>query len=248
MINKKTGTSAPIIHSPGMSNSDYEKTNSCWGVFRKMSKRAVSKSPCKTEIVVCNNMKEPIVEACLNSIGIKFLPLGKKEKIWNNILKIQLVLEHISKCEAEQILYIDSRDVVVVGDIAQCDGILEKYSCRMLFGAETNFYPKCPSLEQTEVFERQMSTNDYFALNAGCWIGDKEFLKTVMREALDIDLTGHLSENRGAIEKYRITESDQFRWHLMYERHQPEIKVDHRCELFQNIYLHKRSDFYFKSL
>jgi hypothetical protein len=248
MINKKTGTSAPIIHSPGMSNPDYDDTNECWGFFCRVAEKANSKSPSDTEIVVCNNMEEPVAEKCLNSMGLKYTALGKDIKNWDNILKIQLVLDHISKCEAEQILYFDSRDVVVVGDISHCDDILDRRQCSMLFNAETKFYPKCPSLKGTEMFERQRSPNEYFALNAGCWIGKTEFLKDALEDALDMDLSRHLSENKGAIEEYRIIKSDQLRWHLLYERLHPKIKVDHRCEMFQNIYLHKRSDFFFRLL
>lgn len=248
MMNKNTKTEPPIIHSPGTKNKDYNETNPCWNLAQCISKRAKSKSLLKTTIVLCNNVKDSITENCLSSMGIPYVALGKDIKDWDNILKMELVLNYIEKYQPLQVLYMDSIDVVVVGDIGKCDCVLEEHKCKMLFSSETKFYPRCPSLMNVEEFEKEKSPNQYFALNAGCWIGYSEFLAKVLKEALSMDMSHYKEKNSRHLEEYRITKSDQFRWHILYQKHYPDIKLDHFCEIFQSLYLHEHSDFHFKLL
>lgn len=248
MINKSTKTRPLIIHSPGTKNKDYEKTNPCWNLAKCISRRAKSKILSKTTIILCNNLEDSVTEYCLKSMVVPYVVLGKEFKNWNNILKIELILNYIKKYCPEQVLYMDSIDVVVLGEMEKCDHILEEKNCKMLFSSEKKFYPKCPSLENVENFEKEKSPNEYFALNAGCWIGNCEFLVRVLSEALYMNMDEHKKKNSKYLEEYRITKSDQFRWHILYERYYPEIQLDHFCQIFQSLYLHNYSDFYFKLL
>lgn len=248
MINKNTKTKPPIVHSPGTKNKDYNQTNPCWNLAKCISKRAKSKIPSKTTIILCNNVTDSVTENCLELMGIPYVALGKNVKTWNNILKVELVLNYIEKYRPSQVLYMDSVDVVVVGEMEKCDDILKDKNCKMLFSSETSFYPKCSSLESIENFEKEKSPNEYFALNAGCWIGNTDFLIEILKEALHMDMDYHKKKNSKELEEYRITKSDQFRWHILYEKYYPEIKLDHFCEIFQSLYLHDHSNFHFKLL
>jgi hypothetical protein len=248
LTNKRTNTKPSIIHSPGMANSDYFKTNSCWSIIEKLSKKAKSNSPKKTSVILCNNIDDSVAEQCLKRIGIDHLVLGKQVEKWNNLYKLKLIVDYLEKSKPEQILYVDSTDVLVIGDITECDNILQKNKCKMIFNAELKFYPQCPSLKCNEEFEIRTSPNEYFALNAGCWIAESDFLLSVLEEILNMDMTSHVIENKGKIEEFRITKSDQFRWHILYKKYYPKIKLDHKCDIFQNIYLHNHFDFFQKML
>lgn len=246
MINKKTGTNPPIIHSPGMANFNYKETNSCWELFKNISKRSKSRNAQRAKIVLCNNLNSTETENCLTELGLSFLVLGKDIKNWNNILKVKLIYESLKNISEDYIIYLDSTDVCITGDIFNSIEVLEKNKCEILFNAELQFYPSCPSLDPIEQFEKNNSNTDYFALNAGCWIAKKEFLEPILNELLNMNVEDHLLKNKGYIEEFRITGSDQFRWHILYQKYFPQIKVDENCDLFQNIFLHKFSDFAIK--
>jgi hypothetical protein len=179
----------------------------------------------------------------LKKIGCDYTVLGKEIKNWNNLYKVDLISKYLEKTDSETILYLDSTDVLVVGDIDE--SILKKKKCKMLFNAELKFYPSCPSLEEEERFEKSVCENQYFALNAGCWMGEVSFVKKIIQDFFDLDLEieNHVEENKNKLEKIRITNSDQFRWHILYKKNFPEIQIDSRCELFQNIFMHSKTDF-----
>lgn len=245
-MNKKTRTNPPIIHSPGMANLNYKETNSCWEMFKNISKKANSRSPRETKIVLCNNLATTEAEKCLSNLGVSFIVLGKEIENWNNLLKVELILNNLNEIYEDNIMYLDSTDVCIIGDIYNSIEVLEKNNCDMLFNAEKQFYPSCPSLDSIENFEIKMSDTCYFALNAGCWIAKKEYLRRILPELLEINVDKYLLESYGHIEPFRISESDQFRWHILYKKHHPRIKVDKNCELFQNVFLHKHNDFILK--
>jgi hypothetical protein len=191
---------------------------------------------------LCNNLEESAAENSLKNSGLEYTVLGKNVQNWDNMHKIKLVLDHMDKTRAKNILYMDSADVVVVGNLVPCVGLFENMDCEIVFNAELKFYPSCPSLNNIEQFEKAVSPNEYFALNAGCWMGRKNFVRKMLEELLLIDINEHLEKNRGFIEDWRISKSDQFRWHLMHRKYHPKIKLDHGCLIFQNIFLHKPGD------
>lgn len=248
MINKKTKSRPAIIHCPGMNNPNNEKALECWRIFRSISKNAKSRQPADTEIVLCTNKVDSEAETCLKSCGMNYTILGRDIRDWRNAYKINLIFEHIKTCNSKQILYIDSFDSILVSDICICDKILSEKKCKMIFGSETEFYPRCPSLYEVEMFEKTISPNEYFALNSGCWVGETAFLRTILDDMVEIEIgiSEHLKKNKGHIDERRITNSDQFRWHIAYKKHYPKIQLDHYCKLFQNICFHEKNNFCFK--
>lgn len=242
MINRRTKGRPAIVHSPGMANPDYELTNPCWRHALKISQKTKSNQPEDTEIILCNNLRESVAEYSLKNAGLRFTVLGKEIRDWDNMKKVKLVLDHLKESETKNVLYMDSTDVVIVDDLAPCIERFSNENCEILFNAELKFYPSCPSLSEIEEFERKISPNEYFALNAGCWIGRREFVTDVMEELLDIEINEHIEANRGFLDEWRVSKSDQFRWHLLYHRHSPRIKLDHECSIFQNVFLHGSGD------
>lgn len=229
-----------------MGSKDYDLTNPCWGRFLSMSERAKSRPMGRTEVVLCNNIENSLAERCLKRMGLNYVRLGMGIRKWNNIMKAELLYDYLELSRPEQVLYLDSTDVVPVGDMSSCDTALDEAGCGMLFSAETRFYPQCPSLSGVERFERSTSPNEYFALNAGCFLARGDFLRGVLPDFFAVDIERHLEENKGALEPIRVSGSDQFRWHILYKTHHPLITLDHYCRIFQTAYLHKASDFGFK--
>lgn len=242
MINQKTKTKPSIIHSPGMSNPYYYKTNSFWPHALKISNKISSIKKGNLEIILCNNLKNPLTELNLKKIGIEYTVLGKEIKQWNNIYKVKLIKDYLYKTKSKFILYLDSTDVLIIRDLEET--ILSKKSCKMLFNAEVKFYPSCKSLYKEEEFEKSISPNEYFALNAGCWIAEVDFLKKVIVDFINIDkkIDKYIDANE-SLNKEKIINSDQFRWHILYKKNYPNIKIDNMCDFFQNIFLHSEKDF-----
>lgn len=243
MINLRTGGSPIIVHSPGMGRPDHAERNPCWGGFVSLSERSSSSSPSGTTVVLCNNLGDSVAERCLRRMGVGYVRLGEGLSEWNNLKKVRLMGEYLKGHRGGQILYIDSSDVVVVGDLSRLDGLLGRLGCGMLFSAETEFYPSCPGFGDLESWERSVSPNDYFALNAGCWLADPSFLVSLIREFWRLDLSAHLEASRGVLQYHTVAKDDQFRWHLIYRMFRPSVRLDHGCDVFQTTFLHSPSDF-----
>lgn len=226
-----------------MGNENHASMNPCWPDFLSMSRGASSRQPERTTIVLCNNLEDSVAERCLRGMGLEYVKLGGGVKEWDNTFKSRLMEEYLVGHSGGQILYIDSKDVVVVGDLSVCDTALERLGCGMLFSAEEKFYPRCATLASVESFERSVSPNEYFSLNAGCLLADAGFLKEAIGDFWKIDIQDHVRKNKGTLASYTVAHSDQFRWHLLYERYHPQIRLDHGCELFQTTFMHTHADF-----
>ncbi|NIQ15564.1 MAG: hypothetical protein GTO02_14550, partial [Candidatus Dadabacteria bacterium] len=121
------------------------------------------------------------------------------------------------------ILSSDSSDVVVVGDLLNIVQKFESFDCEMVFNAEKNIWPTDLSKNMIE-FEKARAGDYIFAfLNAGLWIGKTDFVKRVIREMFTYKF------------KTKHTMSEQIYYKFLQFHHPDDIKLDYKCQIFQNI-------------
>jgi hypothetical protein len=142
--------------------------------------------------------------------------LGKDITIWKNILKIDLTIKFLENTNAEYILATDSCDVVVYS----LDRIIEKFlskNCDMLFNAEFNPYPN----NNFANVEKSFFKPPFQHLNAGAWIGKREFVLNFFRE-LSKEVSDNIISDQGVIRNN-------------YLKYYPQILLDDTCSIFQTL-------------
>jgi len=166
--------------------------------------------------------------------------MGKGIEWKYNTLKIKLFLEHLKKSKSKYIMGLDGSDVVIIDNP---EIILERYlkyykDKKLVFASELTSFPKYFKWQE-EVFSNEamiaktkLGKNDYFKynwpshklknnkycfLNAGCWIGEREYIINFFE----------------SIEKYIGMKSEQTYVQKAFAKTFPNTWIDNRCILFQ---------------
>jgi hypothetical protein len=150
------------------------------------------------------------------SIENQCVAMGKEIANWKNSLKIQLTIEFLEKTKSDYILSADSSDVVVYS----FNNIIESFEnkkCQMLYNAELYCYPNRNNSE----IEKSKFEKPFYHLNAGVWIGKREFALDFYKELL-------IAVNEETI-------SDQGCIREIYLRYYPKILIDDKCSIFQTL-------------
>jgi len=156
--------------------------------------------------------------------------------------KIKPILEFIKTIPEKYILYVDSTDTILVNDILNPEQILETYKCKVLFNAEEGYsYPGHPCDKKEWLYEgyylhkskidqinmnrllNRCNTAPYVkSLNAGVYLGEREFLIVCLERILDLMLDS-------PIKGYPYGESDdQILWqYVMAEFENGQIQIDY---------------------
>ena len=128
---------------------------------------------------------------------------------------------------------LDSHDLIVFGDPNLCLERLLKMDCDLVFNAELNFFPDYPIsyFRDCKQFEQSLNEGIFCYLNAGAWIGRRDFCLKFFSECDTIKLWQMFD-----CRNYNLLFSDdQSVVHGMYKKYYPKVKLDYRCEIFQNI-------------
>ncbi len=164
----------------------------------------------------------------------------------SNVKHSSFFVDHYINSDKDNkyILYLDTSDTVLVSDILDPKSLLDKYNCKVLFNAEDNYsYPghpcdpklwlsNYPNYYQNKgkvmdknklALSKKMNTNGFTrSLNAGVFLGEREFLIEVLQNILDLMLD---DPSKG----YPYGESDdQILWqHMMSIYENNEIEIDY---------------------
>jgi hypothetical protein len=158
--------------------------------------------------------------------------------------KIEPLLDLAKSIDNKYILYLDTSDTVLPADLLDPKSLLDKYNCKVLFNAEDGYsYPGHPCdsklwlngypdyyKDKDAVTEKnksslasKMNTNGFTrSLNAGVFLGEREFLIEVLQKILDL-------MNDSPSKGYPHGESDdQILWqHMMSIYENNEIEIDY---------------------
>lgn len=165
-------------------------------------------------------------EKSMERVGLEYVVLGKGVGSgWVNTMKLTTTCDFLDHCGTEYVSGIDSADAVVVADPADIVTRFKEYGCDLLYGAEMNFWPD--ELANTvKPQEERRFRKPYCYLNGGMWIGQTEYCRRFFRSVLEL---------RGRIKSRPLSEQMAIKSH--YVNCYPQVQLDDRCNLFQNLIL-----------
>jgi hypothetical protein len=229
IVNKKYNTRPSILHCPSKNFRNcffLDGVRPDWPkLISHFTKTPLDfKVPAKVKVITFSNIKnKTLLEKNLDSVGIDYLILGKQIEKWENIKKIELLVENLPKIDEEFVLVLDAADALVVSSL---DNLIKKFSlfgCDVVFNAEPFSWPM-----ESVYFKREDSicSEPFNHLNSGCFIGKTKFCAQLYLECLNY--CDKITETH----KY----SDQIKIKPFYLKMYPKIKIDYRCEIFQIFY------------
>ena len=225
-----TRTYPAVFHMNGKILSDEDREKMMNLIYYLIEFKKPKYNSKELTIITYNNLPEDkgLFEKTLDKLGFDYFVLGKNINPWKNIFKLKLILEKIEEIKTKYVLACDDRDVIlfdspdkIVSHFKGIDG------CEMLFMAEVNDYPE---RSDTREFEESVALkkNPFKFLNSGVFISNTDFLKKIVREALELN---DLWEK----EKGKKNYSDQMIYKILYKKYYPQIRLDHKCKVFQSI-------------
>ena len=223
-----------VVHGSGSNNF---KLNPDFNYIPSISK--------DIKVVMISNHREQngYLDRYINSDRLDFTFIELQTfKCW--IDKIEPLLNLCKSIDSKYVMYLDTSDTVLVSDINDPQSLLNTYNCKVLFNAEDNYcYPGHPcdpklwlkkypeyykdmdaTINKNKLnLSKKINTNGFTkSLNAGVFLGEREFLIEVLQKILDLMLD---DPSKG----YPYGESDdQILWQYMmsiYENN--EIEIDY---------------------
>jgi len=228
-------------------------------LYKDKSLKGQLRRPVDLDIVLCTTRAtKQYTENILEYLGIDdFVVLGRHLETWEHIYKLKLIVDYIrDNPQPGLLLHLDAPDVLVTGDLqAAVDCFQSDFNCDLLFGAEKNSAPGSKTiggvmqsevefLSRIERFEEASYQAPFQHLNAGCFIGRKEYILDIFSEALRARKQMNLSSRLG-YGGYMYND-DQLVLREIHRRHYPRIQLDHGNKVFQNLYATKRSEVSFR--
>lgn len=220
IYNKITKEYPVLFHAPGdKRHPEYKIINS---FLKRIEQYPKYSKPLEfnLKIITWNTTKEEsCLEKSLNLCGYSYEILS--EIPWTNSCKINTALNFLETINEEYVLAADAYDVICLGDLNRLLPALKK---EMLISTETKFYPDEDSI--LKIKEAKDIATPWKYLNSGLWFGRTKFCIEFLKECR------HFKEI--SFSKYK-TISDQFSFHVVYDKFKKDVDLDHRCEVFQTI-------------
>lgn len=166
-----------------------------------------------------------VFEKSMAHLGLPCMVLGQGVKEWTNSKhKPLLTAEAMQKIETEYIMGVDSRDAILLGDPSE---ILRRFktsfACELVFSADLMNWPNVPNFKKFEDACAQGIDSPYKYLNSGAFIGKTAFCSEFFAAAA---LTDPVPQ---------APRADQGIFKKVFQAYYPEVQLDYKCELFQNI-------------
>ena len=178
-------------------------------------------------LLTCNNGHEAmgLFERSAARLGVPCLVRGQGVAPWvNSRDKPRILRDALREIDTEFVLYADSRDAVLLGDPAVArDRFAGMDGCDLLFGGDRINWP---ALDRFRRYERGLPgarETEFRYLNAGAWIGRTAYCREVFARACETPPVEEAPDSEQGILKAMLPD--------LY----PRARLDHRCEIFQNI-------------
>ncbi|MEO0509790.1 MAG: glycosyltransferase domain-containing protein [Verrucomicrobiota bacterium] len=179
-------------------------------------------------IVTCNNGHSAmgLFEDSLAHFGLDCVVKGQGIENWiNSEHKPPLILEAAAETTTPYLLYVDSRDAILMDDPAI---LVERYEAHfrdydMVFSSDLLSWP---TVSEFTRFERQLpgaADTEFKYLNGGVWMGRTDFCREFWERAVQTPPV----ENR--------KDSEQGILRRVFQEFVPRVTMDYRCSMFQNI-------------
>jgi len=228
-INTYTGGFPVVLHAPGQS-----RNHPMW----KRLERAVDtfqpvKVSADVEVVTWSSYDTPtLLERVCEQMQIPLTVLRPDDGVeWYNMLKTELLINHLKTSEAKYIIGLDADDVILLDGP---DEIVRRFEDQypetgLLYNAAKVRWPRkfCPPVKECDAFERTFKDRCKH-LNAGAFIGRREvvadFYKQVM--AVERDKIFHTAYRRMEQPSARVA---------AFPGNYPMIDIDRDCTIFQHM-------------
>lgn len=223
IINKLHGTYPILAHAPGKLDKVH-----CWNELLDLK----NYSPLLTgpvdnlTIIVFNNgaavgyNDKPmgLFESSLKSHHISHVVLGANISNWQNSMKIPLLSEGIKCVKTDYVLFVDSSDVFLLGQLKNLIPLFTESGCRAMFNAERIQWPSDLPAEVLQ-FERSLCVDRF--LNGGVWLAQTSFVPEITSRCSKIT----------PVTKHHQSEQVYYKYVLMDLY--PEMQVDYQSRMFQ---------------
>jgi len=225
ITNTLFNTKPAVIHAHG---SHRHIPN--WQPIREafFASRQLNFGPCNDlTIITCNNGHEAmgIAEKSMEHLGIPYKVFGQGVENWiNSRDKPRVLFEALKTIETEYVLYVDSRDAII---IANPQIILKRFKsafdCDLLFSGDRINWPNDKDFLEFEKSVNSVPNSDFCFLNGGLWMGRTNFCTGFFEEACNTEPVPSAADSEQGILK------------KLFPKYHPRVQLDYRCEIFQNI-------------
>lgn len=188
-----------------------------------MSKSVHSETPENLDIITFNTKQEKgLLEKNLDHWGVKHIVFGRGEEWKNNNgmsgcgEKIGHICNHLENTTAEYVMGLDCYDVLMVKKLDRIIEKFQKYKCELLFNAEPNCFPAYSDRGEIERSICPRTLGNWCFLNAGMWIGKRDFCIDFFSKAKKINCT-----------------DEQVVLKSIYLKMHPLVKIDYMQEIFR---------------
>lgn len=167
--------------------------------------------------------------AKFNNVNINYIKNDKWNGYVDKIIAIKNVVQLLN--DDDIVCFIDAYDVLINNSYSEIENRFKSFNCDILLGAELNCYP---DLYITRFPE---TTTKYKYINSGGYIGYKHAIQKIF-EWKSMEEIYNICKNGG----------DQTYFIEYYLNHMNEsIKLDDKCDIFQNMHLVSWKEFTFNS-
>jgi len=224
LTNLQFGTSPVVVHAQG-----HHEYKPLWPPIRDAFFNARPRTlspPAGLTIVTCNNGHAAmgLLERSLDHLGLPYIVAGRGIEEWKNARdKPRALIEALASIDTPLTMYADSRDAIVIDDPCVVGGRFAAFGCELLFSADRMNWPPLPEFQRYEDALAAGVKTDFRYLNGGMWIGRTGFCR---RFFADVAAAPPVEE---------APDSEQGLLKQLLPRYREEVRLDYRCEIFQNI-------------
>ncbi len=216
LTNDIYGGTPPVIHCPGRRSAHNAGSWNLFCAISPVSPPCTLTSSATDVITWSSDEKISYLEEQCVRIGIQLTVLGRGITDWKMRMKYDLLREFAKSSRREVIIALDADDTVIQGDPVKCVNELYRTKCKALFGAERSSYPFSSADLKASEFELGKYKKPWVHLNSGLMVAYRSFVVDLPDAERDEDI-------------------DQATWRRLQMEMWPDIRVDHRCRVFQNI-------------
>jgi hypothetical protein len=178
-------------------------------------------------LLTCNNGHEAmgLFETSVARLGLECVVAGHGIVPWlNSRDKPRTILDALQRIDTEFVLYADSRDAVLlrhpseaVEQFAAMDG------CELLFGGDRINWPALPRFRAFEMNLPGARASEFRYLNGGAWLGRTQYCRRFFEQVVAMPVIAEAPESEQGLLKALLPSTV------------PQVRMDYRCEIIQNI-------------
>jgi hypothetical protein len=219
-----SGTQPAIVHAHGrLALKPY------WEPIRSAyfaSSPCPAKMPAGLTIITCNNGHPELglFERSLAHQGLSCTVLGRDVVQWlNSRDKPRVIAEAARMIETEYLMYVDSRDAVMLHSPEVALAAFLESECDLLFGGDRLSWPPINTFKRFEDNLPGARATEFRYLNGGGWIGRTKYAAEFFDEAMKRTTVKEVPDSEQGLLRQVLQESGS------------RACIDHRCSVFLNI-------------